>query len=802
MRFFLIFLCCAAVSGLGAATVDVSVTRTVAVEGDAFYYTLNYDESPDELQLPPLENGEWLTNMQQRGTSYVNGKRSTSLSVGIRGLKAGILNIPSFTLKFKGKPVEIKALQVRIVPRGEQPVDTGKAGESIPMKEAAFGVIRYDDANRKSCYVGEEVPLRLSLYALPALRPRLVQLPQLEAPSVILRTYRWRDGSARDFQEPEGRERIINGRRYVEYEFLTEFRAISPGKLAPQAEITFEISPGQERGFFSMVEGKPFQLKFAPAPELEVKPLPPAPPGAIALPLVGSWKLEGAFDKKECKVGEALTLNLKLSGTNSPEGITAPALNFDAFRSFPPEVQKEKNNTTLFRYALVPLKAGDFSSLLKFSTFNPLTKQYEIHDVALALDILPGETRNGIAVDEGKALSQTESAPPKEPERTELFYQKSSPGKAVRLPLYTNTLPWVILFAALGIAIAAGGELFRHLRRKGAADRRRGLKRHLPKLLGELKQCDSPEAFDRILKERVLPFLAESLLLPPSATAPEIAAKIDDPEIKELLERNGESSYLPGATGFRPEYPKLLIRFLKHLSFLLLLCFALNAEASFESGNDLFDRGEFKKALTEYQAALDRAAPCPGTLYNIGGAAWQLNDLPLARISLERARLLDPRDPETRENLKLVNRKLLQNGNKKTNAFTAHVVSLRDYLRPDEHMLGASIFFLLLCVLFACRRGIPNTPGWSMAGVLAFCLALSVAAAASQSYDTYDPARGIVNGQLELRTLPGGTIGSVSATIPGGNDAKILERRGEYLKIECNGRTGWAPAERITPVFE
>jgi len=52
----------------------------------------------------------------------------------------------------------------------------------------------------------------------------------------------------------------------------------------------------------------------------------------------------------------------------------------------------------------------------------------------------------------------------------------------------------------------------------------------------------------------------------------------------------------------------------------------------------------------------------------------------------------------------------------------------------------------------------------------------------------------------ELRALPA-SKGNVVAVIPGVSDARIIDRNGEFVRIDAGGQDGWLPADRIMPLF-
>jgi hypothetical protein len=141
--------------------------------------------------------------------------------------------------------------------------------------------------------------------------------------------------------------------------------------------------------------------------------------------------------------------------------------------------------------------------------------------------------------------SSSEKVEEKAPQ-TRLFYQKSTPGKAVELPLVYNNILWIILFA-VGMPLAALGIEWYFRRRERESNspelkKKRALKKALAEAAKEFRaHGDTPE-----FRSRVIPLLGEAMGLSAGATAGEIAAKVDDTELCRYFSEIENSSFLPG----------------------------------------------------------------------------------------------------------------------------------------------------------------------------------------------------------------------------------------------------------------
>ena len=478
-------------------------------------------------------------------------------------------------------------------------------------------------------------------------------------------------------------------------------------------------------------------------------------------------------------------------------------------RVFPPEVRKDTPGEIRIQYAVVPLKAGEFRQALKFATFNPESGQYDVHDLAFELPVakseLPatpgfssGETAPAAAADAPAAVAGPD---PRHVHRT-------AAGQGVGLPLVPRALPLaaavVIAAGILALAIELSARKQDRLRNDPEYRRSRKLKKEVPLAIARLKAAKSEEEYLELLSGSVQPLLAEALRLPPGATPSEVIDRLDDPAFQECLRSAEAAEFMPAAARsklFSRENIELVAAGLRKYALLLPLLFFLAIPAgaandAFRKGGEAFAAGNYPAAIAAYRQALNDRAPSPHVLYNLGEASLRIGDLSAAKGYLERAHRLAPLDPIISEDLRQVNAtlKLPEYGG-------GTVGRYRDLLRPDWYLLIAAAALAALALFGALRRKLP--PFLVRAALLgaAAMFVLTAAALHFQMRGTYRPDRAVVLGTTqELRALPG-SKGNVVAVIPGGGDARIIDRNGDFVRIESNGQDGWLPADKVMPVF-
>lgn len=816
-----------------------------------FTLTVKGNGEPRINELPDLTNGRWLPSSTGRSYQNFNGNISVSYTIPILATHEGELIVPAFDVVIDGKTVRTTPGSVQVLPPSEKPVASAYPEDGVlTLDEAVFGRITVPD-ERRTFYVGEEIPLNLELYIRNGIQAQPTAYPEIGGlDNAVFRDYSAVNPEQRKFDRPYQRRATLDGAAYTAVIFPTAFQAVATGKLTPTARESVAIADENNRrrrrmpsmfdddffdSFFNQPRMTPYDIDFQPGPTLEIRPLPPPPAACHYLGLIGQWEIQASFDRDAARVGEPVTLRIEAEGTGSPELLSAPKLEFPGFRAYPPEVKKAKagtRNRIEIQYVLIPLREGEESLELQLATFNPANGAYRTEKFSFTLPVAPGTAPAAAAVysatNEDAATTAIRKSADAEPDapapvREELFYQKEHAAGDVAFPLYRNYLLWMVLAffggPAAALALLHHDRKMRKLADDPAFAERQALLRQRGTLLRRLRKETNQEALREIIRQQALPMLAEYYHLPHGASAGEIADHVEDPELRELLNKLEASSFqFGGGTGtveISATQTGALRRILKKLA-LLLTVFALpmlQLEAAqpnedtnpMEAGNTAFAAGDFAAAENAYLNAAGKSAvniADPHLLYNLGGASYRQGNLPMARYYFSRAHLLAPRDSETLENLNLVNRKLLQSEEGTTGTPLELAAWCRDRFRPDEYLLIAALAWAVLWVAIGCRNHFSKTTLRTVETVAACVLLLALAAAFSQMRGPYSSTRAVVTGKdLSLRSLPTGASGKIEVTVPGGSSARILDTRDGWVRVEVNGRDGWAPSDRVKSII-
>jgi tetratricopeptide (TPR) repeat protein len=178
-----------------------------------------------------------------------------------------------------------------------------------------------------------------------------------------------------------------------------------------------------------------------------------------------------------------------------------------------------------------------------------------------------------------------------------------------------------------------------------------------------------------------------------------------------------------------------------------------------------------------------RAAPRDAAAWaNLGAAAWQAGDTAAAVLGWQRALRLDPQDARTRQVLRRVRA-------------PQHRGAARVWPMPPLPL--AVTAFTLWCAGWGLMAVTARRGGRSRIALVLLIAGAGSGAAAWWLDSTLAARRLVVIAEpTPIRALP--ALGADPGAMPiTGEIARVLERRGVWLRVELDGgRTGWYPTER------
>ncbi len=365
-----------------------TLSQTTIAPGDAISLTI---EVSGAQQINPPQNieAEGLDiryNGYRQSTQIINGRvdRSVTLTYAVSGNAAGAFIIPAIEVRTEAGILKTEPLHLRI----EAPAPGAKRSAANGGEPVAFAEITVP---KKSAYLGEAVPVEVKLYVDKRIRWRIEEMPVLEG-----------EGFTKvKFPSPREDEVRRDGR---DYEVLTFRTTIAPGKagkltLGPM-EVPFIASiprakRARPRSPLDLFDNDFFNDPFGPfgqmerrkvtaePMELDVKPLPAAGRPADFSGAVGKFQMAVGGSPKQVKVGDPVTLNMRVSGTGNFDRVNAPELvdrkgwhPYEPSAVFTPNDDLSNSGSKTFEMAVVPEEKKTQMPQVRFSYFDSDAEKY------------------------------------------------------------------------------------------------------------------------------------------------------------------------------------------------------------------------------------------------------------------------------------------------------------------------------------------------------------------------------------------------------------------------------------------
>ena len=787
---------------------------------------------PEIDKLPYVPGLTWSSTVPSRSTStsIIQARRISTFSTRYQFTvsKEGTIKIPELKVKIGHLVKRVRAKEFKAYKR--KVIDS--TGKEIDLDSLLYSsaLLKTD---RDFIYVGEEIPLEIRMYSVNGL-PITRSWPQIDMENVVMKDYSSVNPQSSYFQLPKLKTVKEKGETFDECIFKAALRPISPGTLSGKVIIPCLIKVPREGsrgrrggnslddffsdGFFgSRYQNLRYKLQADIAPK-KVISLPEAPKDAYYTGLVGEWDIQYYLTSNKLKAGEPVTLKIVLKGKGTLDTLSAPEINIEGFRIYPPEIKKEPDTGRIskgeIQYAIIPKSAGDTKIDIAFSTFSPLRRKYIVKRFSREFTIAKGDdVSNGVVDDTAAASMNEESAHTVSPKKERNgLYLKTERSGTVQIPLQNNKLFWIVLMFILGPLVLILSELISYQKQKLSDDpmlrRKNSAKKRKSSIINTIRKAEGEDELHEIIQNDLTPLINDLYGYPPGTSADELAEKVGDPKLSSCLKAGSSSSYMPGNSGeFTPEdLKKNLLKALQKLSvIILMLVYCTSAYAAENAAaadkNDpvaAYDRHDAKTAERIYKSQLDPKNPDPAWIYNIGNCAMQEGNLAKALVYYERARRLDPADSDIRENLNFVRRKLLLPEIGNSNTPIDLLENFRDSFRPDTWMLIIAVTWSMCWLSLALRRRLSNRKWGSALVISLILLALSILAYTSQQHCTYNSRDAIVVKRgVPVYMLPSAKSGSAGFKLRAGEEVSIEEERHQWLRIRQDHSEGWVQADSV-----
>lgn len=809
----------------GVAGVTASVQPEEVFVGEAATLNIVSDRAvPRDAVLPQIDGLQWLggaRTSQQTNISFGRRTFTGTASYPFRVQREGVFRIAGVKVREKDRMVDVPDVEII----AKQRRFTGSRGEKLTMADVLRVEAGYVGHGRGAvrAYLGEEVPLLIEVFAATQLRPNF-GYPTLEVENAVIKDYSAQNPDSSQFARGTVTTRIDRGIRFKVASFTTALTPLADGRLTAGGNVLVAIAlQNAEEDYFNDL----FRMRTSPSsrrqltfqlPPLDVLPRPPVPGEAGSyLGLVGDWTVTFQLSNNEVRVGEALTLTMRIRGEGGTAGFTAPELDVPNCRSYDPEVDRVAgDNQITVTWALIPLSVEADTITLTVCTLNPESGKYDSHSFSGEISVTPGQ--DGIA---GNPIFDPNGA--RDTGRgagvngvSSLLYIKDRAGRGVALPLWRNAVIPAGSLVGIGAVFLIGAVSWRLLGfgtpRSEAELRRQAAMRRRGRVIRQLQRASADE-LGTLAREQVVPLVVDMWKCPPGTSASELAgiAETRHPELADAIRDIDQGEFAPGGVRGIPDARKLaaLIRGLKSLLILGILGLGGIAEADsgqgvkgFTDAVSAYDAGNYR-AAEEIFSELGRAdAEDPVLLYNRANCAFE-DGRPAEALALyERAAMLAPRDSDISENLNFVRIELGLPARGAAQNPGELLAQGRDLLRPDEWLLagaawlGAGMVWAGVAVL---RRR-----KWSLPVAIALAGAFVVMAVwRQQMASSYRPGSKAVvaNRQTTAYHHPSEEARKTEFVPVYGERVEVIEKRTDWSLVRSPAGEGWVRDEHLATVW-
>ncbi len=775
------------------AKFTVSVAPSAIVEGEFFDIVIIADTTP----APQLTGHIAGVNVIGQAVSVVtrNAKTESQLRIRCSTNQTGKVTIPPFEIIVNDKIEQTLPLKLEVqtldsvlnVTNSNN--DNSKTNMNLPNPKKIVSAIGSLGVARSHVYVGELVVLNLVLYyQLNYVRDISVGVPSLNLGQAIVSDFSQLNPRNPSFLPVTEFKTKIGNVEYGGVLLRTSFRPLATGKV--------QLKATQDAKLYTKQNGRISMELDYQMPEVNVVEIPAAPDDDAYVNLLGNWAVTTEQSRNQLATGEAMTLSVIIQGQGVLSTLQAPELTFENCRVYPPEVEfSQQSNQVTLRYIVIPLQAGELVSEKSFYTFSPITEEYARHFIKLKLNVTQGKEQLVPEVEESIEAENVEVATALELNTMAKLNLENS----IKLPLYRNKLLWILLFTVSGLVSFCLIELRRYYRHKKSTDPSWVRKNRAHSLRGGLLQQIENAKDDELLgvvNHSVVPFLNDTFDYPPGSDCSKIAELTKDSKLAELLTEASANNYLPESQR-QLTNPRLfksqLLKQLKKLT-LWLAVFASTSlcAASWDEAVDAMYESDKTQALFMFDKLYTADNSNPAILYNLGSLFYQVDEPAKALWAFERAHLLAPRDPEIIDALNIVRRKFFQKPVDSASSIVEAVSATKDWLRPDDYMLLASIMIFAIFMILIFRRRVGKLQTLTLCGGLSIAVVLIVVVITWQFNTSYNSQRAIVIARdATLSSLPSSNIEGVKEPIPAGTQFVIKSYQNDYALVESNGNSGY-----------
>lgn len=218
--------------------------------------------------------------------------------------------------------------------------------------------------------------------------------------------------------------------------------------------------------------------------------------------------------------------------------------------------------------------------------------------------------------------------------------------------------------------------------------------------------------------------------------------------------------------------------------------------APFETGDSLYDRGDYTGALAEYRKLDTPGARTSNLYFNMGNAEYRLGSPGEAILNYERSLSVSPNHPEAQANIKLARG---QAGSRLLEA--GPLQRLMPALPGDAYLWIASVagWVAIFCIVILIAWPRLSRPLLGL--VLVTALGVFVASGIGVWIRSQERDMAIVIPKEAIARLAPADLAAIAETLPAGSQVLVLSERDAWIYCELPGHIrGWLSSGAIEKV--
>jgi tetratricopeptide (TPR) repeat protein len=245
--------------------------------------------------------------------------------------------------------------------------------------------------------------------------------------------------------------------------------------------------------------------------------------------------------------------------------------------------------------------------------------------------------------------------------------------------------------------------------------------------------------------------------------------------------------------------------FIPTVIFTLLSCisYATGEEAFIAKANKAYSDELYTNAIDLYKQVIKNGYESPDVYFNMGNCFYKLNDIPSSILYYERAKRLNPGDPDINFNLNVANSKIADKIEPLPELFYKRWIKALIRMLPVDGWARACSFTFILSILagslyFVSRILFFRKLGFWI-GCLLFLFSVFFAVFASTSYlNNKNQNEGIIfTPTVTIKSSPDDKSIDLFV-LHEGTKVEMIDHIGDWFEIKiANGSIGWLPASSI-----